>query len=235
MSGNRLYSELAVAACVDSYLKYGVVSAGGFSLPRVVEIAEEGSWASAYVGHGFGVLCYRGTDALDDWLDNLKMTMCKPKGFDPEIYNRPFIPNCKPLFHRGFYGAYRRLHQASEWILDKYASEVDEWIVTGHSLGGAMANIACLKLQQLEKPKLITFGAPRWGNRDACWLASQETSLMLRFRNGSDIVPLLPAPFGRWKHACPEIRLNGSHSSRLIGSHNIYDYRVGLQRYTGRN
>lgn len=218
---------------MDSYLKYGVISAGGISLPRVAEAHNDNSWASAYVGHDLGVLCYRGTDDAKDWIDNLRMTMAKAKPFDGYPYHRPFVPNASPLFHRGFYGAYKRLRDASEWMLREYSPEVKQWIVTGHSLGGAMANIACLDLQSLSMPILATFGAPRWGNRDACWMASQETAAMFRFRNGADLVPLLPAPIGRWKHACPEITLNGSNSSKPIGAHNIYDYRVGLQRYTG--
>ena len=55
--------------------------------------------------------------------------------------------------------------------------------------------------------------------------------MILRFTNGNDIVPSLPAPVGPWHHAAPAIKLSGEDAWRPIGAHSIFDYRVGLNRY----
>ena len=231
--GNRQLAMLAVEACIDSYVEYGVLSAGGEAMPRSFSIRDGSAAANLYKGRGFNVLCFRGTDDVGDWINNVQMMLAKPRYVKPYRQMLPFVPNANPLIHRGFCREHGRLHAHVLKAVELIGGPDVPWLVTGHSLGGAMASVAVLRENLGTNVDLVTFGAPRWGNRDACWLASQYTNRMLRFRNGADIVPLLPAPLGRWKHACPEICLNGSNSNCPIGAHNIYDYRVGLQRYNG--
>jgi len=231
--GNRQLSMLAVEACIDSYVEYGVLSAGSEIMARSFSIRDGNAAANIYQGRDFNVICFRGTDDAMDWMGNMRLTLAEPRYIKPYRRMLPFVPNARPLVHRGFYHEYQRLHEEVLAAVARIDGEQDHWLVTGHSLGGAMANVAVLRESFGASIDLVTFGSPRWGNKDACWLASQYTSRMLRFRNGVDIVPLLPAPLGRWKHACPEICLNGSNSNRPVGAHNIYDYRVGLQRYNG--
>lgn len=229
---NRQLANIAVEACVDSYVEYGVLMVTGEAMPRVFSIRELNAHANIYRGPDCNVLCYRGTDDVADWVGNLRFTMQAPRKVKPYRNMLPFVPKANPLIHHGFWLNHGRLSMHVSKAMESMDQD-KPWIVTGHSLGGAMASISVLREVYNTAPYLVTFGAPRWGNRDACWLASQYTERMLRFRNGADIVPLLPAPIGRWKHACPEISLNGSSSSRPVGAHNIYDYRIGLQRYNG--
>lgn len=89
----------------------------------------------------------------------------------------------KPRVHAGFWRLYRGLRRKviSEFAIQLSALEVDEVVVTGHSLGGAMSqyfvmdildNETCSKYlddETLEIPKhviikLAIFGAPRVGN-----------------------------------------------------------------------
>lgn len=231
--GNRRLANLAIEACVDSYVEYGVLSVAGNAMPRFYSLKAGNAVANIYKNDECAVLCYRGTDDLMDWVGNIRMTLSRPKSHVDASYQRPFRVNADPLLHRGFYNNLKRLQEPVEAALTRIDDPDTQWIVTGHSLGGAMANIALLRHSFFNQPDIVTFGAPRWGNRDACWLANQNSHRMLRFRNGLDIVPLLPAPFGRWKHACPEIQLKGSYENSLIRAHNIYDYRTGLNRYNG--
>lgn len=227
---NRQLANVAIEACIDSYVEYGVLMVTGQAIPRRFSIRDGNARANLYGGGNCNILCYRGTDDIGDWVGNLRFTMKTPKKVRNYRDMLPFVPNANPLIHRGFWNNHERLHRHVVKAMESMDSD-KPWIVTGHSLGGAMANISLLREPFPESPYIVTFGSPRWGNKDACWLASQYSQRMLRFRNGLDIVPLLPAPIGRWKHACPEICLNGSSSARPIGAHNIYDYRVGLQRY----
>ena len=231
--GNRRLANLAIEACVDSYVEYGVLSVAGNAMPRFYSLKAGNAVANIYKNEECAVLCYRGTDDMRDWIGNMRMTLKHPKTHVDSSYQRPFKVNANPLLHRGFYNNLKRLQGPVEAALSRIDDPDTQWIITGHSLGGAMANIALLRHHFYHQPDIVTFGAPRWGNRDACWLANQNSHRMLRFRNGLDIVPLLPAPFGRWKHACPEIKLQGSYAGGLIRSHNIYDYRTGLNRYNG--
>ena len=64
-------------------------------------------------------------------------------------------------------------------------------VYTGHSLGGAMAVLACVR-----RPGdvLVTFGQPRVSDKTLC--QSLGNARYYRFVNRADIVPLLPAGFG---------------------------------------
>ena len=92
-------------------------------------------------------------------------------------------------FHRGFWDIWT---QVSEFVKDHtFAKEV---VLTGHSLGGAMAAIAATQLKDTCVIKhLVTFGQPRFGNHNATNMidhgAIQKYS---RYINGDDIVPTVP-------------------------------------------
>lgn len=87
-------------------------------------------------------------------------------------------------------------------LLEAIAGGGDVWL-TGHSLGGALATVAALRLlrEGLDVTGICTYGAPRTG--DAAFAAALRAEGMgarlLRLVYGSDIVPTLPppeAPFG---------------------------------------
>ena len=66
--------------------------------------------------------------------------------------------------------------------------------VTGHSLGGALANFIALEifLKIQEVPRVYTFGAPRIGNPEFVKFFYDAIPNAKRVVHASDIVPHLP-------------------------------------------
>ena len=232
MINNRRAASLALSGCIDSYYQYGVITDGFENVSKVATVESDNTLATVYSGPQRRVLAFRGTDDPQDWLENLLMR--PEKKHVPSVYEamRPFVPYRAPAVHGGFYKAYKRLRASLRDILEEYSEEGVRWLVTGHSLGGALANIACMSMAWERGPDLVTFGSPRWGNQHAAWIVSQKTRLQLRFINNNDIVPLLPAPVGPWTHSAPAIHVHGDNRGP-ISSHLIFDYRTGLTRYNG--
>lgn len=82
-------------------------------------------------------------------------------------------------------------------LSEAVAGEGETWL-TGHSLGGALATVAALRLLRagVAVAGICTYGSPRTG--DAAFAASLRAEGMgerlLRLVYGSDIVPTLPPP-----------------------------------------
>ena len=87
--------------------------------------------AFAFLEDGVGYIGIRGTHHPSNWLSD-----------------GHFTPTGQPLRHRGFHNCWQRLRPQIERWLDR--QEPGEIILTGHSLGGAMAQLAALEF------------APRW-------------------------------------------------------------------------
>lgn len=235
MLTNRAICSLAVDACVDSYYHYGVAMMNSLALPVKYRLREKTSEANVYIRDNQGIICFVGTDQPKDWLDNMFVFMGDP-GLRLNLYGlRPFKPHAHPLVHEGFYRSYKRLEHDLADIVNEHDHEDFEWLLTGHSLGGAMANGCAVTMDFINHPDLVTFGAPRWGNTHSCWMASQLSRRMFRFRMRMDIVPLLPFPIGRWKHACPEVLLDHRSATDPYNAHVIENYRSAILRYNGES
>lgn len=232
MRSNRRIATLGLSACIDSYYQYGVLSDGSAHLSRSRTVEIQNTMAMAYKGVGTNVLVFRGTDDPLDWKENLDVWPSRIH--KPRLYESitPFKPRVEAKVHGGFYDAYKRLQPALRDIVEEIEEEGDRWLITGHSLGGAIANIAALAMHWSRDPDVVTFGSPRWGNKTACWIVNQKTRGMLRFINNNDIVPLLPSVVGPWVHSSPCIQLRGDNTNP-ISAHEVFDYRVGLNRYNG--
>lgn len=92
--------------------------------------------------------------------------------------------------------------------------DLDGILITGHSLGAAMAQFCAIEVQNLNvvttndiKVHVYTFGSPRWGNEV---MADYYNGLITsdynnRVVNKDDIVPGLPAESWGFYHTAPEI------------------------------
>ncbi len=134
-------------------------------------------------GAGFVLCAFRGTDTLGDWFTNIGTAKLQ----------RPY-----GTVHRGFFVAYARV----ERLVRGYAGRAKErgkvfWL-TGHSLGGALAQIAAQEIaNSYGRAGLCTFGQPRTVNADANrrLTGSLEFSYH-RVVNSEDLVTRVPPNFG---------------------------------------
>lgn len=138
------------------------------------------------------VLCFRGTTDEKDWATN---TQAKPQ---PSPYDLPGL-----TFHKGFWRAYEQIADQIELaVLQHVAGSGKTLFITGHSLGGALAQISAAHLCQV-KPGIdigcvYTFGAPRAAN--GAYKKVVPVPLH-RVINGWDVVPIVPPGGLAYSHA----------------------------------
>ena len=136
-------------------------------------------------------VAFRGTNNREDVAANLKSwpSMSADKSFRGSV-------------HAGFLSSYKALHERITSELSHRLASFDSIVVTGHSLGGAIATIAVPILKNLFRFKeidCITFGAPRVGNKRFGESFRQAVRSALRFVTESDPVAKLP-PKGYYYH-----------------------------------
>jgi len=138
----------------------------------------------------FHLLAFRGTKLPQDWMTDLK---CTPVRYDWVFSGAPSIGE----IHAGFG------HCLAEKILNIAADLskrdlVKPLLITGHSLGGALAALTGLYLTTSGKSvptisRIYTFGQPRIGLYDFCNTYSRILSdKLIRFVNNQDVVPRVP-------------------------------------------
>lgn len=134
------------------------------------------------------IMSFRGSKRLLDWFHNLNFKKKQPF----------FINDMSMKVHAGYLAILKNAADAINNIIKelRLQHQMDDWqvVVTGHSLGGAVATLAAgymrTVLTELTNIKLFTFGAPPVG----CaffnsWLATQNI-ITTAFHHSGD-----PAPF----------------------------------------
>lgn len=132
------------------------------------------------------VICFRGTQPaqLSDVAADLKTWQV-----DAETEGE---------VHAGFKGELDKLYDHILAYAKMKQSEGKNILVTGHSLGAAMATIAASRLHAYGKDvTLYTFGSPRVG--DHTWSKQFDNIPTYRFVNNNDIVCKVP-PYGFFTH-----------------------------------
>ena len=98
--------------------------------------------------------------------------------------------------HRGFKAALDLVWDDIKEHMTECGTYNKNIIITGHSLGGALATLVAGRLDNADVV-LYTFGAPRVGN--AAWNKNQKF-LHYRFRNNNDIVTRVPPRWIGYQH-----------------------------------
>ncbi|TYJ17669.1 hypothetical protein E1A91_A09G068600v1 [Gossypium mustelinum] len=137
------------------------------------------------------VIAFRGTqdNSIQNWVKDLFWKQLDLK--------YPGMPNA--MVHHGFYTAYHNttirpgilyaVKKAKEFYGDL------DIMVTGHSMGGAMASFCALDLKvnhEAKNVQVITFGQPRIGNAAFASYYGKLVPNTVRVTNEHDIVPHLP-------------------------------------------
>ncbi|HEY0984196.1 lipase family protein [Schlesneria sp.] len=148
----------------------------------------------------FALVSFRGTESRGDWLRNI---------------NVPGRTRDYGVVHRGFLGAF----QAVESRLRSALSEIGDrkLIVTGHSLGGALATVIAAEWQAfLPAAWVVTFGQPAAGSGSfRMFFVQHYGGRFFRFVNDDDIVPRVPPGYehvGRLLHFDSRGRLRNGAS-----------------------
>jgi hypothetical protein len=136
-------------------------------------------------------ICFRGTQSISDIKSDI------------DIRCKPMIINGTDLrVHCGFYAQLNSIKKQILADLSNHISDIDKIVITGHSLGAAIATIAAAEVHQAYSNKQIhchTFGCPRVGDfKFATWYDS-NIKHNWRVFNEEDPVPLIPLSF-RFQH-----------------------------------
>ncbi len=102
--------------------------------------------------------------------------------------------------HRGFKEAYDSMRDEIHYLLENTPLKDCKINITGHSLGGALANLCALDLHQSKYgiEKVVTFGAPRVFDEEGAkqYYNSELSDKTLRVVQEGDPVPKIP--FGKF-------------------------------------
>ena len=134
----------------------------------------------------FAVLAFSGTANLPDWLIDLKSRPAPLPG-------RPDV-----RVHSGFLEGWEGCRRAiAETVKARVPPSLGLYI-TGHSLGGGLAQLAAALLDADNIAACYTFGSPRVGTAD---FDRQVKCPHYRLVNDWDIVPSVPAPWLGFQHS----------------------------------
>lgn len=155
-----------------------------------------------------------------DWITNFKFGQQR-------IYPYEGESKSNARMHRGFVSAYFSVRESIHTYIKTHTTP--RIIVTGHSLGGALATLCAVDLQY-NFPKQIqietyTFGAPRVGNAGFRESFNRRLPRSYRIIYGMDIVPALPRVWQGYRHVGTEVRLGNRWSWNFL-TQRFRDHRI---------
>lgn len=159
------------------------------------------------------VVSFRGTHTSRDWLTDL----------DFLLYDASDIcVGCQA--HSGFLGSWRGVRKIvlNDWNNLRANYPTYKTVVTGHSLGGALANLCAAQMKKMvpnAKVYLFTFGSPRVGNDEF----AEYIETVLGWRNFrvthlNDPVPQLPPQWPGFAHPGPEYSITSPHFPGVLAA-----------------
>jgi triacylglycerol lipase len=136
--------------------------------------------------------------------------------------------------HAGFQDVYELVRTAIAADLATATAGCDEILITGHSLGAALAVLAAPDIfrnmpPNTIEPRLITFAGPRVGLSDFASKFNADIESCFRVVNFLDIVPYLPpAPY---VHVGAQISVDSGGQVQVGWRHSLAAYQQGLSAF----
>jgi triacylglycerol lipase len=165
---------------------------------------------------------FRGTADVEDWLADLDAV--------PEDY-RPVAGFGQ--VHAGFQDVYQLVRQSIAANLAAATAGCDRILITGHSLGAALAVLAAPDIFRSMPPNkiepgLITFAGPRVGLTDFVDAFNAAIESCFRVVNFLDIVPYVPpVPYA---HVGAQITVDSGGQVQVAWRHSLTAYQNGLSK-----
>jgi triacylglycerol lipase len=170
---------------------------------------------------GTAFVAFRGTQDLQEWVAD----------FDAATAAYTELPGFGTV-HAGFQSVYRAVRDSLGAGLAAACAGCTRLLVTGHSLGGALAVLAAPDMLETMPPKLapelVTFGGPKVGLADFAGRFDAAVPSCSRVVNFLDLVPTVPpAPY---VHVGTGVTVDSGGSINPATRHGLDAYRAGLAR-----
>jgi len=213
-----------------------LVLPNGFTLQYIIRalagVEEPESEVFGYIAqsHDKIIVVFRGTRTFKD------------NESDQDLYQipYPFVRNAGKT-HRGFTCIYQSVRDELIRELSKL-STAKKILVTGHSLGGALAVLAGIDIAvntPFKKPYVYTYGSPRVADPLFASRFNQTVKNSIRIVNIHDIIPTLPdrtypPPFTKkglfYRHVKTKYPLSFQLNSLPVRNHEIVCYFNNLSK-----
>ncbi|KNC78607.1 hypothetical protein SARC_08966 [Sphaeroforma arctica JP610] len=169
-----------------------------------------------HLNRNFIVASFRGTQSNTNWINNLKAIAISAKD---EGY-----PDAKGVkFHLGFWRTFSSISDEVIKEITRLKMEHPDYdvVITGHSLGGALATFCCLLLSLAGiKCTGYTFGQPRAGNVAFREYFNSKVDHFYRIINNYDAVPHLPQRIMGFRHVGVELWFEGDVKGNRVKGRN---------------
>jgi len=160
----------------------------GFNITVPLKGSDGKTLAFLFASPSVNIISFTGTFFFGQWLSDLDASQVPPRGIGTAHYTHTLV-------HSGFYKLYMSIQEKLHEALKKYPSST--LFITGHSLGGALANLCAYDLASSFKNMIVyTFAAPRLGNLAFASAYDNMISKSNSYRifNTEDVVPDTPPP-----------------------------------------
>ncbi|HEY0786677.1 MAG TPA: lipase family protein [Acidobacteriaceae bacterium] len=169
------------------------------------------------------LVAIRGTKTIWDWLGDFDAA--------PVAW---FADSGAGLVHMGFQLVYEHICASLRDLLHTGCPGVQRILVTGHSLGGAVAVLAGYDILKQAgfgvTPEVYTFAGPRTGAPDFVGHLNGGIPVCCRVVNFMDVVPQVPVP-PLYQHPGQEIVVHGGFRPLDVTyAHHLTTYLNGLQQ-----
>jgi triacylglycerol lipase len=232
------YSRAAKYAiyCQEVYQNFSSIRFSGLAQQPVLIDRQSTDTQCAILPEGTGItIVFRGSESSFDWDTNFA-TQQERAEFDRRIIQGEIVAaedkekvypyesgsSSNALMHRGFVAAYFSVRDEIHAYIEN--NPVSAAVVTGHSLGGALATLCAVDIQynfsnKLQSIEAFTYGSPKVGNAGFRDSFNRRVPNSYRFVHGMDIVPELPRWWqGGYQHVDREFRIGRRFSLNFLSS-----------------
>ncbi len=171
------------------------------------------------------LVAFRGTKSIWEWIADI------------DAVPVPYLPvGGTGLVHMGFALVYEHIRPSVAKLLLTGCVGAKRILVTGHSLGGAVAVLAALDILKNVPlgvvPELWTLAGPRAGDLLFCQHYNSQIPITHRIVNFMDVVPQVPLP-PFFAHVGAEAIVHGGFRPLDVAyAHHLTTYLSGLQNLT---